>query len=849
MQAKQSFISNTPALQQSSIYLERPRLKKLLGTAVEFPLVAIYAGSGYGKTRTVYSFLQEYDAYTSWIQLSERDNVGARYWESYAHMISISWPDAKERLLDIGFPDTDEKYAKFESLMQKAAILPKKHIIVYDDFHLLHNPSVLRFIEKAINALPQNATVILLSRIMPDINITGLILRERIFTIYEDTLRFTEDEIAEYFAQLRLPVARQDIKDIYDDTQGWAFAINLIGRSLQNDFHYERYALEAMKANIFKLIEAEVTQDISSNLFNFLLRIALIDHLAADLLRTIAKDASLISEMEKQSAYIRYDSFLHAYVIHHLFLDYLRQNQNILTDEEKRETYHEAGMWCEKNNYHTDALSYYEKSGDWDAILQIVYRFDGQVPHDIAGYTLDIFRRAPEEVAHEHPLFPAMNLKLRIAMNMLEEASELAENYAKEYESRPDSPSKFRALFGIYYAWGLLRLAMCPYTGKYDFDKYFRKSGEYSKKSPFTEYGSSTNQSLGSWAIIIGESRSGAPEEYIEAVARSVPYISGALNGNMCGFDDLARGELCYFRREISDAEKHLKQALDKARQNKQYDIQNRALFYLMQNSFSRGDLVAATAALKSMEKLLCEKNYIIRYTTYDVAVGFYHLLLGQPELVPGWLKGDFSVSAHPALVENYCNRAKAIYHYQTRQYAPLLALIDNDRDKQITLFGKIGMAVLAALSFYQLKRRSEAMEAFRKVYDLAAPNRIIMPIIQYGKDMRTLTASALRDNNCSIPKEWLDDINRKASAFAKKQSHMISEYYAANNIKEEISLTKREKEILKDLSQGLSRTEIATCNNISVNTVKMLINIIYDKLYVNNLADAIRVAVTQKIV
>ena len=77
----------------------------------------------------------------------------------------------------------------------------------------------------------------------------------------------------------------------------------------------------------------------------------------------------------------------------------------------------------------------------------------------------------------------------------------------------------------------------------------------------------------------------------------------------------------------------------------------------------------------------------------------------------------------------------------------------------------------------------------------------------------------------------------------------MISGYMLANNIEKGIKLTEREIDILKDLSDGLSRTEIASGRSLSVNTVKMTINIIYDKLNVLSLSEAIRVASELKII
>ena len=67
--------------------------------------------------------------------------------------------------------------------------------------------------------------------------------------------------------------------------------------------------------------------------------------------------------------------------------------------------------------------------------------------------------------------------------------------------------------------------------------------------------------------------------------------------------------------------------------------------------------------------------------------------------------------------------------------------------------------------------------------------------------------------------------------------------------INEGVPLSFREKEILRDLYQGLSRPEIASSKNISINAVKLMINSIYEKLNAKNIADAIRIAVSRKLV
>ena len=849
MPTTRSFQSNTNSFQQSGVFLDRPRLHKLLKKSMDYPLAAVYAGMGYGKTQAVHSFLQQCDAHTTWIQLSERDNVTTRFWDNYTHMVSLTWPEIGARLQEIGFPKTEDAFAKYVAQRHEALATQKRSFLVYDDFHLIHDPAVLNFFEKAIKSMPPNATVILISRTIPEINMVGFMMQERVFTITEDTLCFTEEEIAEYFSQQALQISRQDIRDIYDDTQGWALAINLFGRSLGKNAKYERYTLEALKANIFRLIEAEILQSVSKRLCHFLLRIALLDDHAASLVRSLTDDEELLQELETLNAYIRYDYYLGAYMIHHLFLDYLRQYLDRVPEEEKREIYNKAGQWYETNNYHIDALTYHEKAGNYETILEIVYRFDLQVPHDMAKYALEICERMPQEVKEAQPLFWAMVLKLKINLGLLEESSHLVKQYTLDFESRPASPENNRALSELYGIWAVLRIITCMYTDEYDFDLYFQKQREYYDKNPYPAQDPYINLPGWSYALLVGVNRAGAPEEYIEALTRSIPHASHVLKGNLYGLDDLAQGELCFYQREFNCAEQFLQQALGKAQAKNQYDIQNRALQYLMMISFSRGDIKTAQSILDKMEALLEQKEFTKRYESFDIALSHYHLALGQPEQIPEWLKADFLPYTHPVFLENYTNRIKAQYRYLTCQYNELLAFLKNAQESQTVLFGKIVFKVLEALSLYKLKRKEEAITALTEAYTLAAPNQIIIPFTQYAKDMRTLTAAALKDESCPIPPEWLENINRKASAYSKRQSHMVAGYRAVNNLEDEISLTQRETEILRDLAQGLSRSEIAGSQNISTNTVKMMINAIYEKLNAKTMADAIRIAVDRKIV
>jgi LuxR family maltose regulon positive regulatory protein len=116
------------------------------------------------------------------------------------------------------------------------------------------------------------------------------------------------------------------------------------------------------------------------------------------------------------------------------------------------------------------------------------------------------------------------------------------------------------------------------------------------------------------------------------------------------------------------------------------------------------------------------------------------------------------------------------------------------------------------------------------------------MGFIQLGNHMRTLAAAALKDPDCAIPKDWLENIQKKSATYAKRAGQVRTQYILAEGI-DEITLTQKELELLRDLSHGLSRNEIADERGISVNTVKMTLQYIFEKLGAENSIDAVRIA------
>ena len=831
-------------------HFERSRMYQLFTDAVRHPLVLVCAGAGYGKTSAVHDYAEKSHVTTIWLQLSERDNVATRYWENYTHamaQVNVPFANAIDKL---GFPDTLDKLNQFQALVRKHVGI-KQRIVVMDDFHLIEDPAVIRFVEFSYLNLVQEASLILISRSTPRINTANLLSRGKICNITEDDLKFTENELSQYFRQQEISLQPDSLREIMQDTGGWAFAINLIARSYQKAPGYGGYLRNAMKTNIFQLMETEVWNGLAERVQRFMVRLSLIDHLSVDLITLLAgKDGDIIAEMERQSAYVRRDGYIDAYLIHHLFLEFLGGKQEILTEEEKAETYAIAGDWCNKNGFKIDAMGYYEKVGDYESIVSIFFTLPMQVPPDIARYAAQIFDRIPAEVFDRVDYLAVMHVRSIINLGRWQEALALMADYEAKYLKLPeDNPLRIHTLGGIYYWWGVLRTLMCTIDDHYDFDVPHAKLDECVSRFPAEPVRLQVYYPMGAWVNLAGSARKGSLQEFIDTFSRKVYHMSHCLNDSMNGTDDLARAELLFYQGDIRAAEPLIARSLEQVREHKQFATVHVALFYTLRIAVSQGDYPRMEQALRGMESQLNENVYTSRFITYDIALAWYYCTLGLSDKVPDWLKDKFSPYGHPYFVENYGNRAKAWYCYQKRNYPPLLAYMQEVRQREEILYGRVEMLAMEACVHYRMNEKEKAYSVLSEAYDTASPNEILMPFIEMGRDMRTLTAAAHKETKTKIPVAWLENVNRKASSYAKRQAHVITEYKRVNNMADSIVISPREMEILTDLSHGLSRSEIAASRGLSINNVKMVINNVYDKLGVENLADLIRVALERKLI
>ena len=95
---------------------------------------------------------------------------------------------------------------------------------------------------------------------------------------------------------------------------------------------------------------------------------------------------------------------------------------------------------------------------------------------------------------------------------------------------------------------------------------------------------------------------------------------------------------------------------------------------------------------------------------------------------------------------------------------------------------------------------------------------------------------------------DLLKRIRQTSASYARNQELLIAEHKRRSEVNIKISLSPRESEILHSMYEGLSNADIAIKHGLSVNTVKMHIGSIYNKLGSRNKAEVFRIANENKL-
>jgi len=162
------------APQMRSQTIDRPRIMGALDADAGVALTLVAAPPGDGKTTAVRAWCAARKAAVAWVTLDASDNALARLWRYVATAVDRVRQGlgrgALARLDVAGAPIE----GPIDELMNSVAGLGRELVIVLDDLQRVTDSECLASIDYALEGLPSNARVVLLTRVNPNLRLAQL---------------------------------------------------------------------------------------------------------------------------------------------------------------------------------------------------------------------------------------------------------------------------------------------------------------------------------------------------------------------------------------------------------------------------------------------------------------------------------------------------------------------------------------------------------------------------------------------------------------------------------------------------------------------------------------------------
>lgn len=800
-----------------------PRLREKLRRIPQTKSTVVEAPSGFGKTTAIEDFLRtELPENVRVLHFIFWDESASGGWRRFCRTLSLIGQETGDTLLQLGLPDEDTQ-GEAAALMWNLECREETYLVI-DDFHQIA-PFVPLTVWKALLQRKESGLhLILLLQPCRTLNLPTC-GRQDILSIDSEDLRLEPEEVGEYFREVGVSLTALQQQEAFRQTGGWMAALYL------QMLHFLDSGNFSFVRGIHTLLRETVWNRLSEEQRDGLLQLCPFDSFnmrQAIFITGKTSPAESSGEVSFDNAFIRYDPQERRYYPHHILLEFIREIFENLPAGRRRQILYRAGDWCAENKRIMEAFNFYYRLGDFEKLLALDLMGLTAAQEESEGYIgaiLEIIEKCPAETKTR---FPDSMLKLAFELfgaGCYEKFGQVCQELKTSIE-HPDLPAKERnRLLG--------NLILLSSFGEYnDIEKMSAGHREAHRliqgkttiidiNDPWTFDNASV--------LFMYHSKPGELEKELCHMEKCLPYYLELTGGHGSGADLLMRAEAYFFQGKTSRAEMPAYKARHTAQSERQHTVSLCAGLLLARIALFRGDGGEFSSSLRHMEHLLRENPQKPNRMTGDLAFSFLMILLHCPDQAALWLRqGEIN---NRRLLEPAFPFAQVVYSaylLQKGQEKTLLALSEEFLETAGALnciTAEIYLNIYRAAAYRRKLMQEEARLSLRKALTLAEPDSLFMPFAENFAFIDSLLSE------CGSHSFY-----RKTASLAarheKGRKTVLRTLYHNVFLKE---LTGRELETAKLAARGFSNKEIGGQLNISENTVKKHLKIVFQKLNVSN--------------
>lgn len=386
-----------------------------LAQAVEYPLTAVSAPAGYGKTTLLVQFIVASRLPAAWLTLGERDNDPVRFWTRVSAALEQVIPGlraARPPRAGRGRRAADVSPA---ALLAALPNVSAPTLLILDDYHELRadNSAIHEAVAYLVEHLPPQMHLLVASRTVLPLPLAKLRARQRLLELGTADLRLTPPETRVFLSRrTRLELRDEEIAMLHARTEGWVAALQLAVLSLEEQADPHGWIAEFSGENrhIFDYLVEEVVKRMPPHLYEFVLQIAQLDRLSGPLCDAVTRSTNsqaMLEEMERANLFlVPLDDRREWYRLHHLVADVLRRHLLQTRPRLVPQLYARASVWCEAHNLALDAIDYALAAGG-TALERAAQLVEAYIPIALAsGYVMllhERLERLPDRLMRERP--------------------------------------------------------------------------------------------------------------------------------------------------------------------------------------------------------------------------------------------------------------------------------------------------------------------------------------------------------------------------------------------------------------------------------------------------------------
>jgi len=472
------------------------------GGSSPYQLVLCCAPAGYGKTTLLADFAHATSFPCCWYFLERADTDVVVFLRTLLASIRYTFP-LLEISLDAFLQHAFHEYAAPDPHVYHAAItalctalateISERFAIILCNYEEIDGNETLRnLVNDLLQQLPPHVTLIIESRVMPDLSFAPLLARDRMCGITSDVLRFSAQDI-QALAQLQgLPaLTNAETEQLTASFEGWIAGI-LLGTRLGDarmllsgqelsatsnpPFQMTSSAIQKRRQLLSYVLNEVLKQDDASSPFLQTVSILqVIEPALCNLLLGITDSAERLARLEHQGFITPYEHGSElSYICHTVIRDLLREQFRAL-DPERFCTLHRqaARYWSHSQNY--EQAMYHACEGN-DSPLQVQILLDARTALLHQGHLETLvrwLRTLPSALQDTHPHLLLIQATIALARGNYAVALPLLDKSAEFLATHTEAEEQTH----------LVQAEMEVLRGR-----AFYQAGEYAKAQRFCEH-------------------------------------------------------------------------------------------------------------------------------------------------------------------------------------------------------------------------------------------------------------------------------------------------------------------------------------------------------------------------